>query len=194
MPRKPNAPKKLTTQQKVFIAAFGTYRNASKAARIAKYERPGQQGWDLLNLPAFAHVAAAVRQADEDFCKVLQDQRQASLDRLVRARDFDPASLYTKAGKLKKWANIDPEDRQIIAEFTEKTFAGGSSVRVKWNNGLLAASEILKWAHLMKDQVDKPLDETEIDLELEGRFSQLADEAFPPETPPVPEPDLEPEA
>ena len=157
----------LTARQTRFIALYAVNGNASKSALLAGYAHI-QTGWELLHNPKFAAVQRAVKANDDDFMALLAGQRAASLRRTQRDRDFDPGVLKNADDSFKKWAELSPEDRSCITEWNHKEYEGGSSFRVKWVNGQLAAKTIGDWA---LGNVDGTKKATE--AELDAQFGQL---------------------
>ena len=168
----------MSSREREFALGFVRHGNASKAARDAGYER--DSGWDLRHLPQYGHVQRFIESLQQDHLALIKRELPASVAVLVRQRDFDPGCLKDEQGNWRPWADLDPEDRACLTEFSEKTYEGGSSLRVKWANASLAAAKLVEWTLRHADNQPKE-SESEIKAQLKQRLAALAAELFPEE-------------
>ena len=169
--------KKLTPKQAAFVLLYPVLRNASQAARKAGYKHKAA-GWELLNLPAYANVQAAVKTEIGDVVANLRGQREPILTRLFQMAFFDPARLYHKNPQTKELefdlAKSDPEDRMCISTINEKVHAGGVTRSFKKDNSVLALRLLAQAAGLLGEPTpDLGKTDAETALELENFLDSL---------------------
>lgn len=182
------ADKRITDKQRIFIAAYVACRNGSQAARIAGYATPGQDAYDLLNKPAYAHVQEAVQAEIGEVVAGLKRWRNKIIDRALQLYFFNVATILPANGErltLDDIRKADPETQACIGGITVKEYDAGSSVTIKVNSPAPYLKFLGQVSGLTSGEVeDRTRSESEIDEDLEGRFSQLADECFPEDAAP----------
>lgn len=98
MPDSPRQRKSLTTRQELFVAAYlgEAHGNATEAARIAGYAKPGAEGHRLLkNAEIAARVSNHVAEKFADADAVLAELTDVAL---AEWRDFIEVLAYDKQG------------------------------------------------------------------------------------------------
>ena len=176
----------LSEQQKIFVIAYSAYRNASKAAREAGYKWPGKVGWELLNSPKYRNVQEAAASELADVRASLRTKRNLIVDRIYQLSFFNLAKVVGTEGiTVSGIKKLLPEDQACLAAINIKEYEGGQSVMVKGYSPAPFLKILSEMAGLIGDQpVDDSRTESEIDDELQGRYSQLAGECFPDDSTP----------
>lgn len=191
MAKRGKKPGQFTAQQQLFVAAYVSCRNATKAARTAGYASPGDSGYQLMHEPEYQHVRFEVERQLAEVIGELKKWRNILLSRALQLAMFDLTKVLGDDGKsLLPLEEIDPEDRACISAITVKEYEGGQSVTAKGNSPAPYLKLLFQASGLLGQQTeDTSKTEAEIEEELRGRFSQLAEEVFPSEPPPEPEPE-----
>lgn len=157
----------LTPRQNRFVEHYLVHLNATRAAREAGYgtERAAQTGHDLRSLPKYRHVQAEIRRRQDAMKAENWHLQQLVREQLAHVLACDIGRLYKPGTReMKSMDELDPEDRAMIAEVTEKIFEGGRSLRVKLYNKLDAAKQLRKML-AMDRQPGPPEDDREAEME-----------------------------
>ena len=106
-----NRTRKLTDQQKLFIAKYNEHLNATEAAREAGYANPGPRGCKLLKDRRIATliaetVAAKIEKAGLSAERVLEEIRRLAF--------FDIRRLYDASGKLKAIKDLSDDEAAAL--------------------------------------------------------------------------------
>jgi phage terminase small subunit len=146
--------RKLTDQQKLFIAKYNEHLNATEAAREAGYANPGPRGCKLLKDRRIASliaetVAAKIEKAGLSAERVLEEIRRLAF--------FDIRRLYDASGKLKAIKDLsDDEAAALVSIDIVHEHANGCDdhletvIRVRLHDKIRALDMLAKHFALLK--------------------------------------------
>ncbi len=170
--------KKLTLKQRIFIAEYSRYFNATRAAVAAGYspkrpDRAGEIGYQLLQKTP---IREALERATELRLKELGVHTESILRDRVKVAKSDVRSLFKPDGTLKPPEEWSDEIAGAVAGFEViETFEGqgenrkwtGYLKKVKLNDRNPAQHDLMEHAGLFPQKQSK----TEVDLNRTGEVS-----------------------
>ena len=188
-----------TEMQLAFIRHYvnDPRRNATRAARRAGYEAPRQSGYELLRLPAYSHIQALIKEQQQSYIQVFEEDIHAWYDHFKSIRDFRKKRVFDESGEFLGFHGISASDDRCIEEVNVKEFEGGRSFRLKARSSTAAGKLALEYYKAAKtfagddrsgdDEVNRYLEEMMAPHEMDG----LSLEDQEPEEFPEAEPDTE---
>lgn len=135
--KKPAKPwKKLTEQQKVFVAALcaDPKFNGKAAATKAGYSQPKTSAWELQNLPQYAHVQAAIRhEVNQRLAQFGMDATEW-MSRACAMIKTDRRDLWSWDGEkleITRTDDLTPEQALLIRDINRAEMDYGNTTRLK---------------------------------------------------------------